>query len=245
MKPINRDPMIIAHRGASKEAPENTIAAIQRAIDLGVDYIEFDVRLSKEKIPVIIHDEFPERTTNVSWPTHIESLALEEIQSYDAGSWFGKEFAGEKIPTLEDVLLLDRKNSSFMVEIKSGSFPAKEIVHAILQVIERLPSSQVQTLLFGSFDPLILHELKIQAPQLRLIGILETTHMFKNFEDLDIKHLAIWYPLITSLLMEELKGKTVWVFTVDDEPLILSLTALGVKGIITNHPRFVKKLFHL
>ncbi|MFP4698544.1 MAG: glycerophosphodiester phosphodiesterase family protein [Eubacteriales bacterium] len=97
-------PYIIAHRGASGIAPENTIVSFQKAIDQGAEGIELDVHLTKDEIPVVIHDETIDRTTDGSG--YIKDFTFEELNRYDAGNYFDKKFMNEKIPTLEQVLEL-------------------------------------------------------------------------------------------------------------------------------------------
>ena len=103
MKPQDQ-PLVIAHRGFSGVAPENTLAAFRKAIDVGADMFELDVLLSQDEHVVVIHDDTLERTTNGTGKVIDHTLA--ELQALDAGSWFSPEFAGEPIPTLEDALRL-------------------------------------------------------------------------------------------------------------------------------------------
>jgi glycerophosphoryl diester phosphodiesterase len=95
-------PRIIAHRGAKANAPENTLVAFKRAYDEGARWVEFDVKLTADGHPVLIHDEMLERTTDGRGEVRTKTLA--EIQALDAGSWFAKAFAGERVPTLAEAL---------------------------------------------------------------------------------------------------------------------------------------------
>ena len=110
--------MIIAHRGGSKLAPENTIAAFKNAIAIGVDMIEIDVILSKDKEVVVIHDDKIDRTTNGSGI--VKEMTLSEIQKYSAGSWFDEKYNDEKIPTLNQVMNLINGRVKLLIEIKGG-----------------------------------------------------------------------------------------------------------------------------
>jgi len=92
----------IAHRGSKKFAPEDTIPAFEKAIELGFDYVEIDVHYTKDGLPVIIHDQSLVRTTGVF--RNVKDLTLEEIRRFDAGRWFGEKFKGTKVPSLEDAL---------------------------------------------------------------------------------------------------------------------------------------------
>ena len=99
-------PKIIAHRGYSGQFPENTLAAFAGALDIGADYIELDVQLSKDGQVVILHDDSLKRTTGVDGK--VSDFTYEELAGLDAGAWFDASFAGEKIPTLEEALTLIR-----------------------------------------------------------------------------------------------------------------------------------------
>jgi glycerophosphoryl diester phosphodiesterase len=113
----NRNPLIIAHRGDEKAAPENTLPAIEAAIAKQVDFVELDIRLTSDGIPVLIHDSSTERTTNKD--LLISETLLEELRDLDAGSWFAPEFKGVKIPTLEDALDLAQGKICLFADIKA------------------------------------------------------------------------------------------------------------------------------
>lgn len=111
---------LIAHRGASAEAPENTLAAFRRALEIGVDGIELDVYVSRDGVPVVVHD--PE----LPGLGKVEELSLADIRKFDAGGWFDRRFAGEKIPTLDEVLKLPLGKTFLMIELKGK--PLKQSV---------------------------------------------------------------------------------------------------------------------
>src|SRR6266702_780459 len=100
--------LAIAHRGASGNAPENTLAAFRKAVALGATFIETDLQLSRDARFVAIHDATVNRTTNGQGAVH--DMTLADLRRLDAGSWFGSEFAGERIPTLEEILEFSKKN---------------------------------------------------------------------------------------------------------------------------------------
>ena len=126
---------IIAHRGASAYAPENTLASFQKAIDLKADWFELDCTLTKDGTIVVIHDDDVKRTTGN--PGKVESLTLNEIRRLDAGSWKDPVFAGEKIPTLEETLALAQKRIGIYIEIKNSD---ADLV--IMEQIQELISSK-------------------------------------------------------------------------------------------------------
>ena len=121
--------LLIAHRGYSGNAPENTFAAFDLAIARGWHHIEFDVQLSRDGIPVIMHDTVLERTTNTYGP--LADRTLNELRTLDAGSWFDSRFKGEQIPTLEE--MLQRYRSAHLhIELKSQEPELPEVVAALL-----------------------------------------------------------------------------------------------------------------
>ena len=138
---------VIAHRGASHESPENTLASIRRAIDLNVDCIEIDVHLSKDHVPVVIHDDTVERTTSSKEKLRITDLTLQEIKKLDAGSWYNPSFKDENIPTLKEVLELDFKGCNLMIEMKKSPFPAPLVAEKNLKDHRR--SKTFQSFNFG------------------------------------------------------------------------------------------------
>ncbi|MCI0545666.1 MAG: glycerophosphodiester phosphodiesterase, partial [Candidatus Rokubacteria bacterium] len=112
-------PLVIAHRGASEEAPENTIAAFELALALGADGLEVDVHLSKDDQPVVIHDFTLERTTDGAGP--VRALTARELKRLDAGGWMGTRFRGQRIQNLHEVLERFRDRTRCWIELKAGS----------------------------------------------------------------------------------------------------------------------------
>jgi len=121
--------ILIGHRGASSEAPENTMASFERALALGADGIEFDVQMTSDGRAVVIHDAMLDRTTNGSGP--VFDATLDEVRSLDAGSWFGASFAGAQVPLLSEVLALPA--AVFELETKTWGQP---VMDAILDAVD-------------------------------------------------------------------------------------------------------------
>jgi glycerophosphoryl diester phosphodiesterase len=152
-------PYIIAHRGISARAPENTLASFELAAGTrGIDMIELDVRLSKDCEVIVLHDRTLQRTSTGNGPAR--NYLLEEIRSFDAGSWFHKSFSNQRIPTLEEVL---RKFGSRMwvdIEIKSDPFHKEEpglIEKAVLDVVSRC--GMEKRVMFSSFNHKLLENI--------------------------------------------------------------------------------------
>lgn len=240
-------PIIIAHRGASGEAPENTIASIRTAIEIGADFVEFDVRLCREGFPVLFHDPTLARITRVRYAPHLHKLELVHIRKIDAGSHFNDSFKGEMIPTLEQVLELDWRATGVMIEFKLAHELPEKLVKRVFDVLnnaKKLPPRIVM----GSFSldiiTLLLERQKTSHFPFEIIGIIEKVPMVQLFTNLGVKHLALWHRIINPLMMKELtdSNTTVWSFTVDQIKLAKHLISLNVKGIITNHPRRMLQL---
>lgn len=225
----------IAHRGMSCAFPENTVLAIQSAIQSNADYVEVDIRLSKDRIPVVFHDESLERTSKRKCSQLIEHLTFEELRQHDAGSWHHEKYRDLKIPSLAEVLTLDWKNKGLMLEIKQGEYSPEEIVAIVTRTLQehQIP----EKILIGSFSHQILTEvLKLNFSPKNIIGILENLQFLPFFQAIGVTLYALWHPLINKELiqfMHALKYK-VWCFTVDDPKEIQRLAALGVDGIISN-----------
>lgn len=157
---------VIAHRGFSGAAPENTLAAIESAIELGADMVEFDVTVSADGELVVIHDPTLKRTTNGRGM--VMEKTLEELQQLDAGSWFGPEFAGEVIPTLDQVL--ERTNGRVLLNIEIKS---EAVIASISAKVARLVSEtgMVDKVVVSSFSPLALEQIRTHAPDIRTASL--------------------------------------------------------------------------
>lgn len=151
--------MVIAHRGASEEAPENTMSAFERALALGADGFEFDVQLTSDGRPVVIHDAMLDRTTTGSGPVFASSA--KHIATLDAGDWFGAEFSGERVPSLEAVLGLPAQ--IFELEIKSWG---REVLDVVLAAVDR--AGVFDRVKFTGWNHPMLARLKVERPEAKV-----------------------------------------------------------------------------
>jgi glycerophosphoryl diester phosphodiesterase len=234
-------PVRIAHRGASGEglAPENTLAAFELAIELGVDLIELDVQQTGDGRLVVIHDPTLDRTTDLSGAVSEKTLA--EIRRGDAGSWCSPRFRGERVPLLEEVLELARRRVLSLVEIK-----ARHIAERVVQVVEEL--GMEDQVVIQSFAPQTVRRVKLLAPALPaalLVSALPTTparirvrRLAREVLEAGANALGIWHAALTPALLEEMRQRSigVWAWTVDDEIVMRDLALVGVQGLITNYP---------
>lgn len=157
----------IAHRGASAYAPENTMAAFDKALAMGCQTVEFDVMLSADGEPFVIHDERLERTSNGRGG--VGEVSAEYLRSLDAGSWFSKAFRGERIPHLRDVLSwLNFTNMQANIEIKPYKNLSEQTTVAVLSHLHRYWSVSQPLPLLSSFDDKALHLCRALAPEMPL-----------------------------------------------------------------------------
>jgi len=141
---------VIAHRGASKYAPENTLPAFQLAYDLKADGIEFDVHLTKDRIPIIIHDEEIGRTTNGQG--YVRDYTYRELKELDAGSWFSDEFTGTKILSLQELLeWLDSKSLFLNIELKNNKYDYPQLELLTYELIADY--QMIERTCFSTFNP--------------------------------------------------------------------------------------------
>lgn len=235
-------PLVIAHRGASKEAPENSLAAFILGVKQGCDMIELDIHLTKDKQIVVIHDHTLERTTNGMG--EIANLDYEDIKGYDCGQWFSDQYTGEYVPLLEEVMMKVPASVQFNVEIKAAEAPG--MVSCLIDVLNK--TDRIGSTVVSSFHYGCLAELKKQLPEIR-IGMLYHPEVadFTRFEEesgVEVFSLHPHYPLVTEAYMETANaaGKTVYPWTADEEADLNRLINLGVAGIITNKPDLLRMI---
>jgi len=227
--------LVIAHRGASGNAPENTMAAFRKAVALGATFIETDLQLSRDARFVAIHDATLNRTTNGQGAVH--DMTLAELRKLDAGSWFGSEFAGERIPTLEEILEFSKKNDVvFYLELKpAGSWGGEHALIGALRESREIPRAVVI-----SFDASIVLSLrKIAAPL--MTALLYDGHVEKPIQtalDIGAPQLAVRGDLVSPALLAEARKKDLQVvcWTVNHPAHMRMLIAAGVDGIMSDYP---------
>lgn len=149
--------MVVAHRGASARAPENTLAAFNLALEMGAKHVELDIRATGDGRVVVLHDPTLDRTTSGSGP--VSETDWSEVRKLDAGAWFGAEFAGERVPSLDEALQLCQGKARLHIEIKDG---AREMAAKALGLIEERGMADQVTLI--SFRKEWLEEVRALAP---------------------------------------------------------------------------------
>ena len=157
-------PVIFAHRGASANAPENTLAAFELAVRLGAKAIELDTMLSRDGIPVVIHDHTLERTTNGHGL--VSDHDLSDLIQLDAGSWFSEAFNDEKIPLLREVLERFSHNILINIELKNYHAPHDTLTETVIKLVDEL--DVWDSVLFSSFLPRNLKLIQKQKPEAKV-----------------------------------------------------------------------------
>lgn len=240
------DPIIIAHRGFSSEAPENTLAAFRKAAHAGVDMIELDVRLSSDDKLVVIHDRRLDRTTALRGL--VRSFPSEDLRRTDNGSWFSRRFSRERILLLEDVFPLLNKNIGLNIEIKpdvaaQGDIPVHEIVIDLVR-----KKRMTHSVLFSSFNHKIVRALKKYDANIPA-GLLYNPikHFRRSPAQLatatgaDI-FICSKHQLSTDVVDDAHRAELqVFVYGIKSERDVRRCLRLNVDGIIANDPVMVRK----
>lgn len=232
-------PLIAGHRGAAESAPENTLAAIREAARQGVAWVELDVMLSGDGVPVLIHDETLDRTTNGTGPVTAASLA--DLRRLDAGSWFDARFCGETIPTLDEAIdLLVALGLGLDLEIKP--FPGQDAATAaaaVAALLRRWPQGG-PALLVSSFSPACLAVAQDVAPALpRGLLLWETPDDWPALADhVGAATIIVNHEFETAASVAAFRagGRPVLAYTVNDPDRARTLLGWGIAGVITDAP---------
>ncbi len=237
---------IIGHRGASSEAPENTIPAFDRALELKADGIEMDVRLSRDGVPVVIHDSDLRRTGGDA--RRVSELTREELRDIDVGIWFDEAFEGTEISDLESVVRRYRDRCLLKIELKCGTWRgARELAAAVAQVLTREGISPEQAVI-SSFNHAVLFHMRrlaVNYPRIilfssrtrhwiarhpRFFGILAASGYDIPWSDVGVTitraKLARWHR----------QGCRLAAWTVDQPETGEDLIDAGFDTVITNDP---------
>lgn len=241
MKEKSKNTLIIGHRGANKEAPENTLKSFRKAIELGADYIEFDVHESKDGVLVIMHDPSTLRTTG--YPGLISHMTLDKLKELDCGN-------GETLPTLEELIELAKGKINFQCEIKADGI-AKKVVKIFRE------ENLIESTIVSSFDHDELKKIQKIEPKLKLAalepsGVGWIKDWFKKKEIIDnaisnnFYAIHPLYKLVNKEFIEYAHEKNLKVnsWTVDSKNAMKKLIKYGIDGIITNDIKRAKELLN-
>jgi len=242
-------PRIIGHRGAAGYAPENTIEAIHTAADLGIEWVELDVKLTKDEVPIVFHDDTLERTTNVSGPVAEKTYA--EIQELDCGSWYGESFIGAKIPSLEEAIdALVTRDLGFNMEIKPCPGREKDTAEAALDVLSSIWDAH-DRLLISSVSHVSLETALDMATDWNrglIIPDVWPENLTELVEYLQVASITVNENTITRQQVEDIMdmNKACLAYTINDPHKAQHLQAWGIDGFFSDTPDLIKEgLFSL
>lgn len=237
---IFHDTQITAHRGASKEAPENTLAAFSRAIDDMADYIELDVQMTSDGYIVVMHDTSAYRTTGVL--KNISDMTYEEVRSLDAGYWFSEKYKGEKVPSFEEVLKLAKGKVKLNVEIKSSS-ESETVAKKVVKLIQKY--SMQDECVITSFDYDALIAVKNIDKDIQTGYILSVAYG-KFYENDGVDFFSVNASFLTKRIVDAIHntGKQVYAWTVNNDTSIKNLANKGIDNIITDVPVTAREVIY-
>jgi glycerophosphoryl diester phosphodiesterase len=232
-------PLIIAHRGASVYAPENTLAAFKLAIDQQADGIELDAQLTDDGQVVVMHDDTLDRTTNGTG--RIKSYSLAHLQSLDAGSKFSESFRDERVPSLAEVFEAVGQDTLINVELKNYTSPTDDLPDKVAALVKEFHLEN--SVLLSSFNMLALIRARRVLPHIQLglltfSGLADATMRFKIIR---FSHTMVLHPnyedVTPRLVQMAHKAKSrINTYTVKQPEIMRQMLAAGVDGIITPDP---------
>ncbi len=236
---LHFEPRVIAHRGASGYAPENTMASFVKAVQLGARWVEFDVMLSSNAEAFVFHDEYLDRTTNGhGW---VGDYSFHELRSLDAGKWFGLPFSSERIPSFLTVLeFVDNANIHANVEIKPLEGQDIATTQRIWQEVQAYKPELASSLLFSSFSLIALEEMRKIAPQCQL-GLLMHQWLpdWQNICDkLNCISVHMSQEIVTPENAKKIKNtqRSLLCYTVNDPFRANELFSFGVDAVFSDYP---------
>ncbi len=237
-----QSPLIIAHRGASHEAPENTLAAVKAAWEKNIPAAEIDIHLSADGKILVMHDKNTSRTTGVSYV--LAKTPAATLRTLDAGSWKDPAFRGERIPFLEEVLATIPDRGCLFIEIKCGP----EVIPVLKKVLDE--SGRKERVAIIGFDFKVVSLAKESMPSIPVYYLKYTLKgrynksLIRKTREAGLDGLDLRYKGIRPSFVEAVHraGMKLYAWTVDDPETAKELSAMGVDGITTNRPVLLSNL---
>lgn len=236
---------IIAHRGASYNAPENTLLAIELAWKQGIQRVEVDIQKTKDHHLVVFHDDSLSRLCNVD--RQISEVTLQELKRYDVGSWKGSQFKGEKIPTLQEVLQTIPDHHTLVIEVKSDLVSVPFIFKEVQNYLDRIE--------FISFHYEVVCVLKKKLPNAKVLWLLDLDYteetykemltvdeIVKKVKEANLDGIDVWAGEVAddrfvNIFKEQ--GLSVYIWTINDISTATYFLNLGVEAITTDRPKWI------
>jgi glycerophosphoryl diester phosphodiesterase len=239
MPPADARPLVIGHRGASADAPENTIASFELALEQGADGIELDVHLSADEQPVVIHDFTLERTTDGAGP--VGAHRVRELKRLDAGGWRDRRFRGQRVQTLQEVLERFRDRARFWIELKGGAAVYPGIEERVVSMVEIY--DVVDQALVQSFDHAAIARVRTLNREIRVGALVAQAPLDPGLLRPEaVSAICPGAPVLTEELLAVIRraGLECYVWTVNEPALMDRLVDWGVSGIITDRPGLLR-----
>ena len=232
--------VIMAHRGASSVAPENTLAAIRQAIEDGADWVEIDVQETADGQVVVMHDSDFMKVGGVN--LKIWNATMADLAAIDIGSWFDPAFEGERVPKLQDVLAECKGRIGVNIELKSYGHD-EQLEQRVIEIVESLDMSA--DVLAMSLEPKVVQDLKALRPTWK-VGLLMSVAA-GGLQRIDTDFVAVNASFVDRSFGRSAHraGKEVFVWTVNDAPTMSAMMSRGVDGLITDRPVLARSVLEL
>jgi glycerophosphoryl diester phosphodiesterase len=230
-------PWVVAHRGGRAYGPENTKRAIENGIQMDADAIEFDVRVTNDKIPILFHDKTIKRTSNNKKDINVSDLTLAELKQLDIGSWYGKSFSGEQVLTLDEAFQEINARKPLLVELKD--IDVTDVTY-VIDVIHQ--HDMVHTIYVMSFHGELLDQVKKLDARIETVFLLHKDNgkFLQILEHTNYDHIGLGRRLALSKahFIAAIKNleKLCFVYTVNDKRSASILLKRGVDVLITDNP---------
>jgi len=232
----NAQTKIIAHRGFSGIAPENTLIAFQKAIECGADYFELDIHKTKDDSIVVIHDASVDRTSSNNMKGKVAEMIYSELAAVRAGysKKFGDKYKNEKIPTLREALELTRGKIKVCIEIK-----VYDVEKEVLKIVNDLGVND-EVIIFSFYYPVLekIRQMDMNIPILFLVNTFEDT-IIDSAEAISANAIGVGGgTIVTKQLLDTVHNHEMelWKWTVNDDNEMQRLIDMGIDGLITNYP---------
>lgn len=235
---LSWDVTVAAHKGDGFNSPENSLSAVESAIEKGVAMVEIDITLTKDDVLVLSHDENLKRQANIS--KDIKDLTYKELQDIDVGSSFDESFAGESIPALDDILAITSKtNTRVLLDVKASG---DEEVYAeeIAKLVRKYDTDDLISV--QSFNPEFLKYMRHKNDEINIGQIL---YLYAgNLSDLDVDFYTVRETMLTKRFIKHARAENrkIWVWTVNSKKNAKKVLSYDIDGIITDYPERVQRM---
>jgi glycerophosphoryl diester phosphodiesterase len=234
--------LVIGHRGAMGEAPENTLGSFKLALEQGANAFELDIHMSADGALIVCHDETVNRTTDGKGA--IRKLTVTELKRLDAGLWFDPKYKGERLPLLEEVF--DLVPTNFIINIEIKDHADHQIEQRLVDLLNR--SGRMDSVVISSFDHKCLYHLKQLAPEIK-VGLLYSNNPVSHVLLAGAANMPVYsmHPHFKHIDARDVRqmiehGYQVYPWTVNAEKDLHEMLDMGVQGIITNFPARLNQL---